>query len=46
MWLAEILYGLVAVADRDSNPPAEGMLPADWRSPGYAEEIAALLRGP
>ncbi len=24
---------------------AEGMLPADWRSPGYAEEIAALLRG-
>lgn len=25
---------------------AEGMLPADWRSPGYAEEIAALLRGP
>lgn len=24
---------------------AEGMLPAEWRLPGYAEEIAALLRG-
>lgn len=39
---AEILYGLVAVADRDSNPTAEGMLPAPPHQENLVWQLADL----